>query len=429
MLLDSREEILSLQETAVRTFYGGEVPTVKTSNEALDLINSIGHPELLILESDILKGSNLHFELKKDRFDFPIIGTTVNKTQTETDYPEITAVIEKPINATSFTTLVRSFTNADQSYSEYVPVKITLLSKLGIGHFDLFIKLSETNFVKVSHQGEAFLDSDFIKLSNKGISDLYIRRNDSVEFLKILQSSLPGDTSDDSISLVLEQVETFERIGKFLNWGPEILISARKSVEEAVAILSKNKNLLKVLKKKLSDKSSPYSQHVALQAYLTCAFSSSLGWIGDSAPVKLAMAALLHDANVDEAIYGQINEWNKKASDPSNKEIEILKYRMHPFEAAKLVKTLDTLSTDVEQILVQHHEKKDGSGFPRGLNSSRIGLLPSLFIMVEDMVEFIGDGENLETSLTDYITWGREYYSTGNFEKVFTTFDEKIRGS
>ena len=100
---------------------------------------------------------------------------------------------------------------------------------------------------------------------------------------------------------------------------------------------------------------------------------------------------------------------------------------MHPFEASKLVRTLDAFAPDVDQIILQHHEAKDGRGFPRALDSGRIGHLPALFIIVEDLVEFIDNGDNIETSITDFITWGRAYYDSGHFKKVFTAFEEKLK--
>ncbi len=100
---------------------------------------------------------------------------------------------------------------------------------------------------------------------------------------------------------------------------------------------------------------------------------------------------------------------------------------MHPFEASKIVNSLDTISSDVDQIILQHHEIKDGSGFPRSMDASRIGQLPALFIIVEDLVEFIDNGDNIETSITDFIMWGREYYDAGHFKKLFASFEEKLK--
>lgn len=51
------------------------------------------------------------------------------------------------------------------------------------------------------------------------------------------------------------------------------------------------------------------------------------------------------------------------------------KYRLHPFEASKLIQSMKASPHDIDQILLQHQEKKDGSGFSLGITSSRISPL------------------------------------------------------
>ena len=88
---------------------------------------------------------------------------------------------------------------------------------------------------------------------------------------------------------------------------------------------------------------------------------------------------------------------------------------------------MKVLPPDIDQILLQHHEKKDGTGFPRSLTSSRISQLTTFFTIVEELVEFIGNGENLETSLTDFIMWGDVYYDSGHHKKAYEMIKEKIK--
>lgn len=75
----------------------------------------------------------------------------------------------------------------------------------------------------------------------------------------------------------------------------------------------------------------------------------------------------------------------------------------------------------LDQIILQHHEKKDANGFPCSLAANRIMHLNTLFIMVEDLVNFISRGEHLETRIKDYLVWGEYYYDQGNFKKSSTS--------
>lgn len=422
--MDPHEDVLTLQETALSCFYSGEILSMKSSAGIEDLIKSKGSPEMIILDSTFVASFD------HQHFSIPIIATSLTTEENLMDrYPSVTAIIDKPISTTSFSYLVKSLTQLPHREPTHVPIKVQALLRLGVGHFDLYLKLSETNYVKILHKGEAFFEADGKKLTDKGIFELYVRFEDSKDFLTILENALTGSSGDslEDVTLTIENLEAFEKIAKAMNWAPNVLLSAQKNVSHAVKILSKNQSVLAVLKKKLSGPSSEYSRHIGLLTYLVCAVSSQVGFVGESGQIKLALAALLHDVGVDEDYYQDIKSWNKRAADASDKSPETIKYRLHPFEASKIVRTLDSISPDVEQIILQHHEEKYGSGFPRGLDSGRIGHLPALFIIVEDLVEFIDNGENIETSITDFITWGSAWYDTGHFKKIFQSFIEKLK--
>jgi len=428
--MDPRQEVLNLQEAALSCFYNGEIHSRRNLESALDVLQRKGPPEMIILDSEIVSNENPLIKNLEFRSIFvPIIATSnepINQKIIE-DHPFLTAIVEKPTGVDSFTYLVKNFIHTVPWQPTHLGIELSVLLKVGVRHFDLYLKLSDTNYVKILHQGEEFLESDAERLSQKGIKKLYIKFSDSQKFLNLLENELTQNVkSGGEERLVIANVETFEQIAKCLKWPPSVIASAEKSVTQAVKILSKNKQIISVLRERLSDPTSPYSTHIGLLTYLCCAISSSIGWVGESGQIKLAMSALIHDAAIDDFYYNNIRDWDKRAADPSDKSPETVKYRMHPIEASKLIKSLESISSDVEQIVSQHHEVKDGSGFPRSLDSGRIGQLPALFIIVEDLVEFIDNGDNIETSITDFIMWGHTQYDSGHFKKLFQAFVETL---
>lgn len=433
LILESDASVLNLQLSALSCFYGGEVRAFGESHHGISCLEANGHPEMIIIDSKMMTESDsqfcLHLEANNIAVPLIVTGSTTEADIFFTKYLGVADVIEKPLSSEAFTYLIKNFSSVPHISPSHVPVKISVLLRMGMRHFDLFLKLSEINFVKLFHKGEPFYDSDAEKLVNKGIYELYIKKEDSKDFLTFLENEILGieEDSESDIPLTLQNLEAFEKIAKRIGWSPEVLSSAQKSVIHAVKILSKNQNIMSMLKNKLKDQNTAYGRHIGLMTYLVCAFSSSLGWIGESGQTKLALAALLHDAAVDESYYENLKEWNKRARDPTDKDPAVIKYRMHPLEASKIVRSIHSLSPDVDQIVLQHHETKSGSGFPRGIDASRIGHLPALFIIVETMVDFIDDGENIDTSITDFITWGRAIFDRGHFKKVFSAFEEKLK--
>ena len=427
--MDPRQEVLNFQKAALSCFYNGEIQSLTNLESALEVLKFKGPPEMIILDSEIVSNeSALLTNLEFRSIFVPIIATTgepLNQKMIE-DHPFLTAIVEKPTSVDSFTYLVKNFIHTAPWQPTHLGVQLSVLLRLGMSHFDLYLKLSDTNYIKILHQNEEFSEADAQRLAQKGIKELFIKFSDGHKLLALLEKDLILGEKSEEESLVIAKVETFELIAKYLKWPPSVMESAEKSVTQAVKILSKNKQVISVLRERLSDPTGPYTTHIGLLTYLCCAVSSSLGWIGESGQIKLAMSALIHDAAIDDSYYNNIREWDKRAADPTDKSPETVKYRMHPIEAAKLVKSLETISSDVEQIVSQHHEVKDGSGFPRSLDSGRIGQLSALFIMVEDLVEFIDNGDNIQTSITDFIMWGNAQYDSGNFKKLFRSFTETL---
>ena len=431
--MDPREDYLSLQESAINCFYKGEVLSLTTAESVTDVLERRGHPDLIIVDSGIMfaNDSQVYHHFEKSKVRSPIIATTQFPLPESVliHYPSLTSVIAKEKALQSVMEMIRNLSQNEFSLREYIPIKASFLFKNKMNLFDLYLKLSEKKFVKIFQKGEIFLESDLAKMEGKGISHLYLKSEDSHDYLHFLEETLiklGQDRSEDTF-FALENIEAFEIVAKVLKWTPEVLESAKKSVNEAIKILSKDKKVVHILKMRLNDSNSAYSRHIGLLTYLSAALGGALGWIGDGGQTKLALAALIHDVAVRESYYSEIKVWNKRAADKNEKSPEVVKYRMHPFDALKILHTLPNVPPDIDQIILQHHEVKDGSGFPRGITSSRISALASIFIIVEDLLDFLEDGENLETSIKDFITWGRFYYDSGHFMKIYAALEDMIR--
>ena len=191
------------------------------------MLKQRGHPEVVIVSPEILKNGFQSLAV-------PIV------------------VVDRPVTAESFSQSVKEHTLHEFLYPQFIPVKTELLLKMGVGLFDLFLKLSDSNFVKIIHKGEAFFETDERKLTQKGIKNLYLRVEDSREFLNYLEKEITWAKTQPTgdITLVLENIEAFERIARHLKWTPEVIQSAHKTVSEAVKILSKNEKVLQTIKQK-----------------------------------------------------------------------------------------------------------------------------------------------------------------------------------
>ena len=436
LLVDEDEDILNVQTMLLSTFYSGEVKAVKNSIESIQILNDLGVPELIVSDQAILKegDSSLYEHITRLDLLVPLIicSENVSCEFKQDQYPNVSVFLEKPFSVESLAYLVKSITCEPLSRPSFIAVKLPVLLNFIGESFDLYLKLSDTNFVKVIRQGELFTKEDSLKFMRKGVTHLWVSIMDSMDFLKSYEENLnlllssKSNQGEEQVIQVLDALVSIENVSKRFGWTKEVLQMAERSIGTAIKILSQETQVLNLLKAKLKNCSLDYNLHLSLVSYICCVFSSEYIWGGEGVQTKLVLAALLHDLAVDDKYYNDIKVWNSRAADLKDRAVDVVKYRLHPMEASKLIKSFKYVPADIEQILLQHHEKQDGTGFPRAITSSRITPLASFFIIVEDLVGFIGDGENLETSLIDFKMWGDANYDHGHFQKAYAIIRSKI---
>lgn len=438
LVVDDEADIRDIYEMILKRAFPLDVVLAESGNKALSVIKDRGRPEVIISDYRMPDGDGffLYQSIKEKGWDIPfILCSTDTRGIIKNQFPDLHGYIEKPNITGPVVELVDKFVSRLKVPPVYVPIRISLLLRWGTTSFDLFMKLSDSKFIKVLNAGEAFIPADAERFNGKGLQHLYITSNDAEVYLQsfeknlsLLTDSKAGENEKLTV-ITLESLESVERIASSLGWTPQVMEAAKHAVNLAVKAVSLEPNLLKLLKQKLSNPTSNYSGHVSMLALLSCGLCHKLGWVSESTQMKLGLASLMHDLTVEEKAYDDIMLWNQAAADGQVKTPEVQKYRNHPADAANLLLTMKNVPSDVDQIILQHHEMKDGSGFPRGLIASRITPMACLFIIVEDLINFFEESDDFETKITLFLKHRETRYNTGNFKKVFDAFKESVEKS
>jgi len=123
----------------------------------------------------------------------------------------------------------------------------------------------------------------------------------------------------------------------------------------------------------------PYTAgHQKNVSELACRIARKMG-IAEDIIERIRIAGLLHDIG-KVSVPGEILN---KPSKLNSLEFEIVK--IHSRAGYDIVKKIDLFS-DMAEIILQHHERLDGSGYPRGLKNGEI-LLEARILAVADVVE------------------------------------------
>lgn len=437
LVVDDEEDIRDIYEMLLRRIFPMDIVLAESGNRALSIINERGIPKVVISDLNMPNGDGrfLWKSIKEKELPVPfIICSTEPIAELRKLFPGIHGYVEKPNIIDPVVTLINSIISPYENPPKYVPVRISILLRWGCADYDLYMKLSPSNFVKVIHAGEAFIPEEASRFRNKGVEFLYITAEDAESYVKnftqnvsMVLDSESEDSQDDLSIISLESLEAVGKIAVSLGWTDEVISAAKHAVNLAVKAVSKEPNIVNLLKKKLSGGPTKFSEHVSKLALLSCAFCHQLGWTTESTQMKLGMAALIHDIALDDSFYEDVNRWNEMARDLNNRTPEVVKYRNHPLEASNVLLQIRDLPADVNQIILQHHESKDGSGFPRGLVAGWISPLTSVFIIVEDLLDFLDGEYGSEIRLQNFIKERENLYDSGNFKKIFDVLKSYIK--
>lgn len=308
----------------------------------------------------------------------------------------------------------------------YCPIRTPLLIRISPLTSDIYIRLSEKKYVKIFPEGETFDQDDLQKYySKKGVEYLFLKKDETSEFLGKFQSDLDALIAKSDITIeeadvaVSEAYETVQELLQRASLTEELKEVARTAVMVTVKSMGFQPELKKILERLKDNKGHYISSHSMLTAHLACAISAGMSWQSSATYEKLTLAAFMHDitlTNDSLAAVQSLDELEERKLEFTDEEVKA--FRNHPMDASNLVYQMKRIPADVDVIINQHHERTDGSGFPRGLMHMHIGYLSCIFIISHDLAHFMLSHKQHEGTLEEFVATHKKHYLRGNFQKV-----------
>tara|TARA_Y100000591_G_C21754345_1_gene656567 strand:- start:336 stop:1232 length:897 start_codon:yes stop_codon:yes gene_type:complete len=276
--------------------------------------------------------------------------------------------------------------------------------------------MSEEKYVKVFKKGEALIREDFLKYQQRNVRTVYLKSEDYVCATVMFSEKMSKALSVKKLRVEeysALSIYSFDKVNKIVNklgLREEVLILTNQVLELNTTLISKRKGLDELLQKTLKG-DSYISEHSLLLTFITTSIAKYMGWPSVTTAEKLTLACFFHDICMEDDELAKLDFLDQKRS-----EKELQKLRSHPQEAIDLLDKFDGLPSDVEKIILQHHEKPDGTGFPRGLEWKRIYSLAAVFIVAEDFANAIFECGLSEINTGHLLADLEEKYSgKGNF--------------
>ena len=144
---------------------------------------------------------------------------------------------------------------------------------------------------------------------------------------------------------------------------------------DIVSSVFRNTSAMTILTR-IKDKHSYNWRHMINCAIFTAVFAKYLGY-KEEAVQQLAMGALLHDLGQAKLPQGVISRPSKLTSS----EMDIIK--RHVAQGLGLVKGEKGITPLILDMIVNHHERLDGSGYPRGITAEKLSRPARIMAIVD----------------------------------------------
>ncbi|MBL7714059.1 MAG: hypothetical protein JNL01_01240 [Bdellovibrionales bacterium] len=294
---------------------------------------------------------------------------------------------------------------------------------------DIYIRLNEKKFVKLFHQGDNFEMGDLQKYTVKrGVEFFFIRVQDTQEFVEKYNDDLQRYLKK-SYNLSLEEAvkvnesiyETVQELGNTMGFTKDVQSLCKTQVRMTVRTLGTNPSLKAILDKLETFKGQYLAMHSSLTGYLACAIASQLEWGSEATFSKLMLASFLHDVTLDNQDLARC-ESLAQAEERGFKGSDLDKYRDHPFKGGEIAQRFQEVPPDVDVIIMQHHEKPDGTGFPRNLTHAYISPLAATFSVAHELADAAIDaGKSFD--IEEFLKKVRPRYNNIRYRKILNAVE------
>lgn len=319
-----------------------------------------------------------------------------------------------------------------EGLSEYCPIRTNLIIRVSPLKSPIYIRLSEKKFVKLFQEGDEFTAEDLEKYyAEKKVEYMYLRRAETSEFIAKFRDELEALLKRDDLrkeeSMQASEMaqEAIHELVHRVGFTEEVQELAKKNVELTLKTIGANPRLADLIGK-ITREGSYISQHSALLAHVSCCVAKEMDWGSDATFSKLVLASYMHDIALQNPELAKVNTLReleeKKASFPAE---DAKAYHLHTAKGADVVRSFKEVPSDVDIIVQQHHERPNGSGFPRGLLFNYISPLSSLFIVSHELAQEILFKRTM-FKLKDFISEKKPFFNQGNFKKVMAAL-EKVK--
>ena len=303
--------------------------------------------------------------------------------------------IRKWKNVSEIQQIAKTGTDQDEVIEdgEFSRIKISDLFEDSIAIFDYYLRLGSNRFIKIIHKGEKPSKGQLDKYASSGTAFLFFMKKDRAAFISyqndLAKESLKNSPGESGKVIKAMKSTTDKYFEEVFTVGIQLnLIEEGKAICQNMYDAAVQDQGLKTFINDLEQFNPAALSHAFLVSFFSALICKDLEWAGPKTVQTLALGALFHDIGLLQ-LPPELQEMDEALMTPEQKAI----YHTHPTLGADALKSIPGLNVGVQQIVLQHHEHVNGSGYPAGLTGNKIYPLAKVVSLADGFSYFIKEHE------------------------------------
>jgi len=263
----------------------------------------------------------------------------------------------------------------EEAIKRYIPVDLSVLRIDTLKPFDIYITTGRPArpYVLYSRRGQYFTNRIKEQLLLNNVRTIYIDTEDQDLYQEYVEDNLQYIIKDATVpaeqkSRLVYDSSRYLMQKLFDNPRADMITRTRKTVNNIVSLILSDRRATSQLIRITEYDYYTYTHSVNVGVFSIAFARDLLQGMSEQKFYELGLGFFLHDIGKSRI---PIDILNKRG--PLNEE-EWKIMKMHPQHGYNILQESGFISRDTAIIVLQHHERIDGTGYPRGLNGERLNV-------------------------------------------------------
>jgi hypothetical protein len=284
--------------------------------------------------------------------------------------------------------------------SLYTPVMVEEFLSGRPSPYDAYVRVAPGQYVRVLNAKDSIEPERVLKFITLGATHLYLKKQTlrrCVGYCDLLAATLAarGDVSFEVKLLQLaahgEEVSRLIRALAGRPVTPTHLALANAFLAQLALLIRKSRKSQKELAAEFL-KNAPAIEHSVSVTFVAALLAGELGFESPSTWAQLGLAAFFHDIGLFE-LPEKLVSLDLTGVPSSTAELlrpeELARYQHHPVRSVEILSANPLFETATLQSVLQHHERRDNTGFPRRLGADQITPLAEIIGIADEFVRLL----------------------------------------